>query len=211
MTISPLQSAIGHMHLGLVMGRLFTGTRLASFRMVAGMADGIVVRATGMFARKRTLGPDPFEKPPHSVWEHTGMQFGLEGDHGKNNGLFREFAGSPSVCLLLLIGIFFSLGESPTCHLAWLRECRGFRFTHGVCQTQARPVRLSFRPYSWAKVLANLRRLLFDGFSHYQITQETVWSEDMPESKWTVAQARSDFFDCAPSSSPFHGWCYKSS
>ena len=38
-------------------------------------------------------------------------------------------------------------------------------------------------------------RLLFDGFSHYEVTQDTVWSEKMPASKWTVAQARSDFFD----------------
>ena len=38
-------------------------------------------------------------------------------------------------------------------------------------------------------------RVHFDGFSHYQITQETVWSEKMPRSKWRVAQARSDFFD----------------
>lgn len=39
------------------------------------------------------------------------------------------------------------------------------------------------------------KRLLFDGFSHYQITRETVWSEKMPSSQWTVAQARSDLFD----------------
>jgi hypothetical protein len=38
-------------------------------------------------------------------------------------------------------------------------------------------------------------QLFFDGFSHYKVTQEPVWSEDMPRTKWTVAQARSDFFD----------------
>ena len=37
--------------------------------------------------------------------------------------------------------------------------------------------------------------LLFDGFSQYQITQDSVWSEKMPASQWRVARARSDFFD----------------
>jgi hypothetical protein len=38
-------------------------------------------------------------------------------------------------------------------------------------------------------------QLLFDGFSHYKITQETVWAEGLPRTKWMVAQASPDFFE----------------
>ena len=51
MMASPLQIAVRQMHLGIVMGRLFTGAPQQTFRMVARMANGIVVRATGMFLR----------------------------------------------------------------------------------------------------------------------------------------------------------------
>jgi len=37
--------------------------------------------------------------------------------------------------------------------------------------------------------------LFFDGFSHYKIVQEPVWSDATPRTEWTVAYAKSDFFD----------------
>ena len=128
-----------------------------------------------------------------------------EASHGKSNSHSREFASSASLCLLLLIGIFL---------LTWGIAHISPRVAAGMSRIQVYPWRMSdtgaapcdcpFDLISWAKVVAKyaaaFRRLLA-----LQITQETVWAEAMPRTEWRVAQASSDFFDCAPSSSPFNG------
>lgn len=103
-------------------------------------------------------------------------------------------AASAHVCLLLLTGaLLFTWGIA---HMS-------SRVAAGMSRIQVYPRRVSDTrtpcdcPFDLTVGRASFEaaRLFFDGFSHYQITQETVWSEKMPRSKWIVAQARSDFFD----------------
>ncbi len=103
-------------------------------------------------------------------------------------------AGSPYVCLLLLIGALL---------VSWGIAHMSSRVAAGMSRIQVYPRRVSDTgtpcdcPFDLAVGRGSFEatRLLFDGFSQYQITQDSVWSEKMPGSKWTVAQARSDFFD----------------
>jgi hypothetical protein len=103
--------------------------------------------------------------------------------------------GSAYVCLLLLIGtLFFTWGIA---HIST-------RVAAGISSIQVYPWRMSDTgaspcdcPFDLVVGQRSLHstQLFFDGFSHYRITQDTVWAEDVPRTKWTVAHARSDFFD----------------
>jgi len=102
---------------------------------------------------------------------------------------------SAAAYLLLLIAILF---------LTWGIARTSPRVTAGMSRIQVYPWRMSGRgmppcdcPFDFIVGRRSLRatQLFFDGFSHYKITQEPVWSENMPRTKWTVAQARSDSFD----------------
>jgi hypothetical protein len=103
--------------------------------------------------------------------------------------------GSAYACLLLLVGtLFFTWGIA---HISP-------RIAVGMSRIQVYPWRMSTTgaapcdcPFDLGIGRRSLRatQLLFDGFSHYNLTQETVWSDGMPKTGWTVAHARSDFFD----------------
>lgn len=108
--------------------------------------------------------------------------------------LTRIRSSAAAYLLLLIVILFLSWGVARTSP----------RVTAGMSRIQVYPWRMSGRgmppcdcPVDFIVGRRSLRatQLFFDGFSHYKITQETVWSEDMPRTKWTVAQARSDFFD----------------
>lgn len=102
---------------------------------------------------------------------------------------------SAAAYLLLLIAIFF---------LTWGIARTSPRVTAGMSRIQVYPWLMSVRgtppcdcPFDFVVGRRSLgaTQLFFDGFSHYRIMQEPVWSGDMPRTEWTVAQARSDFFD----------------
>ena len=101
---------------------------------------------------------------------------------------------SASVCLLLLSGI---------CFLAWGVARISSNVVAGMSRIEVYPRQVSdnrAQPCDCALDATNevrsLRtaRLWFDGFSHYQIAQETVWDEAMWRTEWKVAHAGSDFF-----------------
>jgi hypothetical protein len=108
--------------------------------------------------------------------------------------LFARIRTSPSLCLLLLIGTFFL--TSGIAHIS-PRVAAGMSriqvYPWRMADTGAAPCDCPFDLIVGRRSLRNTQ-LLFDGFSHYKITQETVWSENVPTTKWTVAQARFDFF-----------------
>jgi hypothetical protein len=102
--------------------------------------------------------------------------------------------GSAAACLLLLIGIFFA---------AWGIAHSSPRVAAGISRIQVYPWRVSDTgaapcdcPFDLAVGGRSFRAIeqLFDGFSHYKVTEGTAWSKDMPRTKWTVAHARSGFF-----------------
>ena len=107
--------------------------------------------------------------------------------------LFARTRTSPSLCLLLLIGIFFltwgiarisprvAAGMSRIQVYPWLASDTGA----APCDC---PVDLS-AGQGRCKYAAAFRRLLA-----LQDHAEAVWADDMPITEWTVAQARSDFF-----------------
>lgn len=108
--------------------------------------------------------------------------------------LFARVGGSPSVCLLLLIVV--SSLAAGVAHLST-------RVAAGMSRIQVYPWRMSEAGEAPCDCASDLRvgrrslgstQLLFDGFSHYKITQEIVWSEDMPRTEWTVARVGSNFF-----------------
>lgn len=102
-------------------------------------------------------------------------------------------AGSAYACFLLLMGALL---------FTWAIAHTSSRVTAGMSRIQVypRPMSDTSTPCDCPSDLTEGRapfeatRVFFDGFSHYQITQEPVWSEKMPRSQWIVAQARSDFF-----------------
>jgi|SRR5579864_190335 len=193
MTISPLESAIRRAHLGLLWGAslLVPGWRRSQWSQEWRTELWYVLRECSCKASAR----------PRSIREATAFCLGAYQDAiwlrrrswQKQRPLSRV-AGSAYVCLLLLIGaLLFTWGIA---HMS-------SRVAAGMSRIQVYPRRVSDTgtpcdcPFDLAVGRASFEaaRLLFDGFSHYEITQETVWSEKMPRTKWTLAQARSDFFD----------------
>jgi hypothetical protein len=100
--------------------------------------------------------------------------------------------GSAAVSLFLLLGIFLA---------AWGLARTSTRVRAGMSRIQVHPWRMSTTPCDCASDLKFGRgslqytHLLFDGFSHYKVARVAAWSEDMPRTEWTVAQAGSDFFE----------------
>jgi hypothetical protein len=108
---------------------------------------------------------------------------------------FTRISSSAAACLLLLIAVLF---------MTWGVTRTSPRVIAGISRIQVYPWRVSGGamspcdcPFDFIVKRKSLRdiQLLFDGFSHYKIAQETVWSERVPRTEWTVAQARADFFD----------------
>jgi hypothetical protein len=101
-----------------------------------------------------------------------------------------QFRSSAAACLLLLIGIFvaaWALAQTSTRVAIAMSKLQVYprQLTHTDTAPCDCPSDLSFQPAA---------HLFFDGFSHYTVTQQTVWSADMPRTRWIVAQASSDFF-----------------
>jgi hypothetical protein len=193
MTIPPLQSAIGRAHLGLLWGAslLVPGWRRSQWSHEWRTELWYVLRECSCKANAR----------PRSIREATAFCLGAYQDaiwlrrrSWQEQRLLSRAAGSPYVCLLLLIGA--SLVTWGIAHMS-------SRVAAGMSRIQVYPWQASTTgtpcdcPFDLTVGRGSFEatRLLFDGFSKYQITQETVWSEKMPRSKWTVARARSDFFD----------------
>jgi hypothetical protein len=181
MTISPLQSAIGRAHLGLLWGAslLVPGWRRSQWSHEWRTELWYVLRECSCKANAR----------PRSIREATAFCLGAYRDaiwlrrrSWQKQRQLSRVAGSPYVCLLLLIGVLL---------VTWGIAHMSSRVAAGMSRIQVYHSQGS----TVGRGSFEATRLLFDGFSQYQITQETVWSEKMPRSKWTVAQARSDFFD----------------
>src|SRR5215469_2442672 len=113
----------------------------------------------------------------------------------QNRHVFARILGSPAVCLVLLIGILFSTWE-----IAHISP----RVTAGMSRIQVHPWSVSDEGTAPCDCSLDLiaagggalgtTQKFFDGFSHYQIAQETVWAEALPKTEWKVAHASSDFF-----------------
>lgn len=95
---------------------------------------------------------------------------------------------SAAACLLLLIGIFFA---------AWGLAQTSTRVALAMSRIQVypRPTSLTAPCDCPSDLPLRPAHLFFDGFSHYKITRETVWSEGSSKAQWRVAQAKSDFFE----------------
>ena len=108
---------------------------------------------------------------------------------------FTRTCSSAAAYLLLLIAILF---------LTWGIARTSPRVAAGMSRIQVYPWPTPGNgmppcdcPLDFTVERKSLRdtQLLFDGFSHYRIAQNTVWSEQMPRTEWMVAQVKSDFFD----------------
>lgn len=193
MTISPLQSAIGRAHLGLLWGAslLVPGSHRSQWSHEWRTELWYVLRECSCQANAR----------PRSIREATAFCLGayqdaiwLRRQSWQKQRPLSGVAGSPYVCLLLLIGALL---------ISWGIAHMSSRVAAGMSRIQVYPRRVSDKgtscdcPFDLTVGRGSFEatRLLFDGFSQYQITQDSVWSEKMPGSKWTLAQARSDFFD----------------
>jgi len=101
---------------------------------------------------------------------------------------------SASVCLLLLSGICFSAwGVARISSNVAAAMSRIEVYPRQISDNRAQPCDCAFDATDQGMSLRTAR-LWFDGFSHYNIAQETVWGEDMRRTEWKVAHARSDFF-----------------
>jgi hypothetical protein len=193
MTISPLESGIRRVHLALLWGASLLVPRWRRSQWVNEWRTELwyVLRECSCKASAR----------PRSVRKATAFCLGAYRDAiwlrrqswQKQQPLSRA-PGSAPVCFLLLIGALL---------FAWGVAHMSSRVAAGMSRIQVYPRQVADTgapcdcPLDLAVGRASFEaaRLLFDGFSHYEITQETVWSEKVPRSIWTVAQARADFFD----------------
>lgn len=107
-----------------------------------------------------------------------------------------QASGSASVCLALLTGIFFvTWGIAHISSRVAVAMSRIQVYSWQMSDTGAVPCDCP-SDLTLGRRSLGTTHLLFDGFSHYNITQEIVWSEDSPRTKkWVVAHARPDFFD----------------
>lgn len=113
----------------------------------------------------------------------------------QTESLLTRIRSSAAAHLLLLIAILF---------LTWGVARTSARVIAGMSRLQVYPWKMSGRgappcdcpaDFVVGQRSSRATELFFDGFSHYKIVQEPAWSNDMPRTEWTVAQARSDFFD----------------
>lgn len=118
--------------------------------------------------------------------------------------------GSASVCIVLLMGIFFAAwgiaNISP--RVGAVNEISRIRVSPSRssdkltarcdCAFDARVEDRVQKPFG-------IRRRYFDGFSHYCITRDTVWASSMPRTEWTIAHAPSNFFTVTNLSVRFAG------
>lgn len=186
------QDAVRRLHLGLIRGAsLLVPVRRRS--------DWWQEWRTELWYVLRECSPKT-SRNPGSILEVTAFCLGAYQDaiwlwrrSWQESRLPARIRGSASVCLLLLIGMFFP---------AWGIAHFSSRVAAATSRIQVYPWRPSDHraPCDCAFDLAadgpSLRtaQLFFDGFSHYAITHETVRAQAMPGTEWTVAHARSDFF-----------------
>jgi len=193
MTISPLQSAIGRAHLGLLWGAslLVPAWRRSQWSHEWRTELWYVLRECSCKANAR----------PRSIREATAFCMGAYQDaiwlrerSWQEQQPLARIRGSAALCLLLLMGIFFS---------TWGMAQISPQVAAGMSRIQVYPWQVSDHravPCDCAFDLTAGRRssrntqLFFDGFSHYAIAREAVWAESMPRTEWTLALARSDFF-----------------
>lgn len=190
---SPLQKAVRHMHLGLLWG--------ASLLVPASIrAEWSKEWRTELWYVLRECCSQTSDHP-RSIRQATAFCVGAYRDSfclrrrsWHEQRFLGGIVGSGSVCLLLLIGIFF---------WTWGIARMSPRVAAGSSRIQVYPWLASDKstgPCDCAVDLITAGRslqvtqFLFNGFSHYRITRQTVWAHDMPMTEWTVAQARSDFF-----------------
>lgn len=107
---------------------------------------------------------------------------------------FARICGSPAFCILLLIGTFLA---------TWGIAATSPRVAAEMSRIQVQPWRAEpqhLTPCDCAsdmpaeEISMRARQLFFDGFTHYSIIREGVRASAVPQSEWTVAHAKPDFF-----------------
>lgn len=191
---SPLQIAVRQMHLGLLWSAslLVPGWKRAEWSQEW--------RTELWYVLRECSSETSFHS--RSVREATAFCMGAYKDamwlrvrSWQTERPLSRIRSSAAAYLLLLSAILF---------LTWGIARTSARVTAGRSRIQVHPWRMSGTgippcdcPSDFVVGRRSLQvtQLFFDGFSHYEITQEPVSSEGMPRTKWTVAEARSDFFD----------------
>ena len=191
---SPLEIVVRRMHLGLLWSASLlvpTGMRSEWWREWCAELWYVLRECSS----KTSASPRSIREATRFCMGAYQDAFWLRKRSRQNHPLFAQIGSSPSACLFLLAVAFFLV--SGIAHLS-------ARITAGISRIEVYPWRMSDTgaapcdcPFDLLAGRGSLRgtQLMFDGFSHYKITQETVWSQNMPRTKWTVAEARSDFFD----------------
>ena len=101
---------------------------------------------------------------------------------------------SPSVCLLILSAICFLVWGVARISSNVAAGMSGIEvYPRQVSDNRAQPCDCALDATNEVRSLPTAR-LWFDGFSHYQIAQETVWGAATRRTEWRVAHASSDFF-----------------
>lgn len=194
MTTSPLQIAVRRLHLGILWGASLVVPAWQRSEWSHEWRTELWYVLRGCFSE---TSPDL-----KSIREATAFCLGAYQDavwlrrrSWQKQQLLSRARGSAYVCLLLLTGaLFFTWGIAHVSARVAAGMSRIQVYPWRTPDTGAPPCDCPFDLMDGRRSLQTTQ-LFFDGFSDYKITQETVWSEDMPRTKWTVAQARSDFFD----------------
>ena len=191
---SPLQLAVRQMHLGLLWSASLLVPRWKR-------AEWSQEWRTELWYVLRECSSET-SAHPSSLEEATAFCLGaykdaiwLRSRSWQTERPLTRIGSSPFPYLLLLIAILF---------LTWGIARTSPRVIAGMSKIQVYPWKMSGRgvppcdcPSDFIVGRRSLRatELFFDGFSHYKIVLKPAWSTDMPRTEWTVAQARSDFFE----------------
>lgn len=195
--IAPLVVAVRRVHLGLIRGASFVVPAWDRSEWLQEWQAELWYLLREYFSQA--------SPHPTPIWQATAFCLGAYRDAfclrkrswRRPQSRIRRLArirGSASLCLLLLIVMFFS---------TWRIARFSPRVTAGMSRVEVRPwlpLDSHAVPCDCALDLTTGGRSLetaqqfFDGFAHYTIAQQTVSAPGLPRSKWTIALAESDFF-----------------
>jgi hypothetical protein len=144
---------------------------------------------------------------PRSMLEATAFCIGAYRDAiwlrkraWQNRSPLARFRGSPVVCLLFLIAIFFSAWwiERVSARVSAVKELSRIRvYSLPLSEEAIAPSDCSIgvRAHDAAGSEFEDEHHCFDGFSHYRIGNEKVWGRGVPKTQWIIAHASSGFFE----------------
>ncbi len=190
-----LESAVSRMHLGLLWGAslLVPGSKRSEWSREW--------RTELWYVQRECSSATSLSPTFRSVIEATAFCLGAYQDaiwlRQRSWQKEQPLAGicrSAFACLLLLSAICFLVWGVARISSNVAAGMSGIEvYPRQVSDTSAQPCDCALDATNEVRSLQTAR-LWFDGFSHYQIAQETVWGEAMRGTEWKVAHARSDFF-----------------